>query len=131
MRPLVVISLYLCAWAAFPPAFSGQNPAPADVHGFLKAARRALAHGKPAEAESLARARPAGDAAAAAVLAQIAIRHGRYEEALGLLEPAVAREPAGEAALELALLHLRLGRAQSASRLLNGVYRQAATASDP
>ena len=126
VRPLVVVILYLCAWVAFPPAFAVQDPAPADSQSFLKAARRALARGKPAEAETLARAR-AEDPAAAAILARIAIAHGKYTDAVALLEPAAAREPGGEAALELGLLHHYLGRREAGGRLLNEVYRRGAS----
>jgi tetratricopeptide (TPR) repeat protein len=130
MRPLVVILLYVCAWAAFPPAFADQNPAPADAQAFLKAARRAMAHGQPAEAESLARSRSPADPAAAAVLAQVAIRRGKYDEAMALLDPATVREPAGEAALTLGLLYQQVGRTEAASRLLTEVYRQGASRGD-
>jgi tetratricopeptide (TPR) repeat protein len=125
MRPLVVILLYMCAWVAFPPAYADQNPAPTEAQSFLKAARSAIAHGKIAEAEALARKRPGQDPDAAAVLAQIAMRQGKYEEAQTLLEPAVTRDSNGEAALTLGTLHLELGRSQDGVRLLEGVYRQA------
>src|SRR5688500_2588540 len=92
MRPVVVIFLYMCAWAAFPPAYAGQNSAPSEAATFLSAARRAIAHGELAEAEALARRRPGADPAAAAVLAELAMRRGKYDEAVTLLEPAVARE---------------------------------------
>ena len=131
MRPLVVISLYMCAWATFPPAFARQqNPPPSDAVALLQAARRAIAHGQPAEAESLARGRPSGDPTAAAVLAQVAMRRGKYDEALAVLEPAVAKEPDGEAALTLGLLHQQLGRGQEGARLLTDVHRQASSRND-
>jgi tetratricopeptide (TPR) repeat protein len=72
----------------------------------------------------MARARPAGDPAAAAVLAQVAIVHGRYDEAARLLEPAAVKDPLGDAALELALLQQQLGRTEPAARLLNTLFRQ-------
>src|SRR5688500_9578783 len=109
MRPLVVILLYIWAWTAFPPAYADQNPAPTEAQSFLRAARAAIAHGKVAEAEALARKRPGQDPPAAAVLAQIAIRKGKYDEAQALLEPAVGREANGEAALTLGMLYLELG----------------------
>lgn len=130
IRPLVVILLYVCAWATFPPAFADQNAAPTEAQAFLKAARRAIAHGQTAEAESMARARPGADAAAAAVLGQLAMRRGKHDEALSLLEPAAAHEPDGEAALTLGLLHLHLGRAQAGTRFLAEVYRQTSSRRD-
>ena len=130
MRPLVVILLYMCAWAMFPPAYAGQNSGPSEAATFLSAARRAIAHGEIAEAEALARRRPGADSAAAAVLAELAMRRGKYDEAVALLEPAVAREPAGEAALMLALAHAQLGRGESSDRLLEAVYRDASSRTD-
>ena len=43
---------------------------------FPRAARRAIAHGRATEAEALAKARPANNAAAAAVLGRLAIARG-------------------------------------------------------
>jgi Tfp pilus assembly protein PilF len=131
MRPLVVILLYICAWTAFPPAYADQNPPPSEGQSFLRAARAAIAHGKIAEAESLARKRPGQDPLAASVLAQIAMRQGKYDEARALLEPAVTRESNGEAALTLGVLYVELGRNQDGIRLLDGVYRQVSSGSDP
>ena len=68
---------------------------------FTKAATAAIAHGKRSDAEALARGRGAGDPAAAAILGRLAIDRGQYEDALALLQPAAARSPLGEAALEL------------------------------
>src|SRR5688572_13188250 len=99
MRPLVVIAVYLCAWAMFPPPFATRAPAPTEAKSFLGAARRAIAHGQIADAESLARGRPGQDPSAAAVLAQLAMRRGKYDEAAAILEPVAAREADGEAAL--------------------------------
>jgi tetratricopeptide (TPR) repeat protein len=123
MRLLVAVFLYVCAWATFPPAFADQPPVPTEAQEFLKTARRALAHGEAGQAESMARARPGADPAAAAVLGQLAVRRGKYDEAVTLLEPAAAQEPEGEAALTLGLLHIELGRSQAGSRLLAEVHR--------
>jgi tetratricopeptide (TPR) repeat protein len=130
VRPLVVLILYVGAWAAFSPAFARQDPALAKHQSFVRAARAALAHGRPAEAEALARARPE-DPAAAAILARVAIVQGKYRDATTMLEPAAARDPGGEAALELGLLHQQLGQFEAATRLLGEVYRQAASGTDP
>jgi len=124
LRQVVAILLYLCAWATFPPASSGQNPAAADPQNFAATARRAIARGRSGEAEALARQRPASDPAAAAVLGQLAMARGRYDEATRILEPAATRDPVGEAAFQLGLLNQQLGRAQEATRLLNDVFKQ-------
>jgi tetratricopeptide (TPR) repeat protein len=71
---------------------------------FIQQARRAFARGQYAEAERLAQARPAGDSDAAAVLARVEARRGRYDDALKLLEAGAKTNPSGEAALELGLL---------------------------
>jgi tetratricopeptide (TPR) repeat protein len=122
-RWLVAVLLYLCAWATFPPAYAGQR-SPSDAQSFVAGTRRALARGQVSEAAAAARQRPAGDPAAAAVLAQIAMAEGKHQEAQALLEPAAAKEPAGEAALQLGLLNQQLGRTQIAGRLLNEIFRQ-------
>jgi cellulose synthase operon protein C len=85
---------------------------------FTKSATAAIAHGKRSEAEALARGRGAGDPAAAAILGRLAIDRGQYENALALLQPAAARSPLGEAALELGLLYRQLGRASEAAGAL-------------
>jgi tetratricopeptide (TPR) repeat protein len=130
MRPLVAILLYVCAWATFPPAYADQKAVPTEAQEFLEAARRAIAHGETSEAESMARSRPGADPAAAAVLGQLAIRRGKYDEAVSLLEPAAAQEPDGEAALTLGQLHVQLGRTEAGTRLLTAVYRQNLVRSD-
>src|SRR5688500_5335639 len=127
LRPLTAFLLCICAWATFPPAYAGQNAAPADPKSFAATARRAIARGRSADAEALAKQRAATDGAAAGVLGVLAIARGQYEQARKLLEPAAAREPGSEAALQLGLLHQQLGRATAAERLLDGVYQQGAS----
>ena len=129
LRPCTAFLLYVCAWATFPPAYADQQ-APADPQGFAAVARRAIARGRPAEAEALAKQRPATDGAGAGVLGQLAAARGRYDEAIALLEPAVAREPASEAALQLGLIELQLGRTQQATRHLTDVLQQGASGRD-
>src|SRR5258707_171341 len=94
---------------------------PAD---FGRAAAAAIAHGRRVEAEKMATARGASAPAAAVVLAQLASARGKYREAQAMLEPVVAREPAGEAALELALLYRTIGRSGDAQPILTAVYKQ-------
>jgi tetratricopeptide (TPR) repeat protein len=130
LRPCTAFLLYVCAWATFPPAYADQQ-APSDPQSFAAAARRAIAHGRPAEAEALAKQRPSTDGAAAGVLGQLAASRGRYDEAIALLEPAASREPASEAALQLGLIEQQLGRAQAATRRLTAVMDQGAAGRDP
>src|SRR4029078_8779490 len=74
--------------------------------------------------------RPAGDVDAAAVLGHLAARAGHNDEAVKLLEPAAAKLSDGAAALELGLLHLRLGRIDAGTQLLTTVYQRASTGGD-
>ena len=129
LRPVIVFLLYMCAWATFPPAYARQV-APADGQSFAAVTRRAIARGRAAEAEALAKQRPAGDPAAAAVLGQLAMVRGQYAEATSILEPAATRDPGGEAALQLGLLNQQLGRAQVATRLLTQVLDRGASGTD-
>src|SRR5262245_63184469 len=107
LRPIIVFLLYMCAWATFPPAYARQV-APADGQSFAAVTRRAIARGRAAEAEALAKQRPAGDPAAAAVLGQLAMVRGQYADASSILEPAATRDPGGEAALQVGLLTQQL-----------------------
>jgi tetratricopeptide (TPR) repeat protein len=98
---------------------------------FLQATRRAIAHGQLAEAETLAKARPAGDAEAAAVLARIEATRGQYDAALRGLQAAVATQPGGEASLELGLLlKQQFGRHDEAAPHLNRVLNRSTQAQD-
>jgi cellulose synthase operon protein C len=82
---------------------------------FIQSARRALAEGRAADAESLAKARPANDPEAAAILARLDAARGNYDDARKKLEAAAKLQPAGEAALELGLLLERqYGRSDAA-----------------
>ena len=83
-----------------------------------------MAHGRHADAEAMARQRPAADSDAAAILGTEAARRGLYDEAVATLEPAAQRAPDGEAALTLGLLHVQLGRAAVGAGLLTQVYGQ-------
>jgi tetratricopeptide (TPR) repeat protein len=126
LRPAVVLFLSLCVWTAVTERSHGQQSTGSTLP-FPASAWRAIAHGKPAEAETLARARPADDPAALAVLAHLAIEKGRYEDAIAMLRPAATRQPLSDAALELALLFQMLGRRNEATPLLNVLYRASAT----
>jgi tetratricopeptide (TPR) repeat protein len=131
MRPLVVILLSVC----FGLAGSAVHPSrvysqPTTQASFARTAAAAIAHGKRSEAEQLARSRGSSDPDAAAVLAQLAIERGQYDEAKAQLEPAAARDATGEAALQLALLYKMLGRSADADVILTGILKQAAGTSD-
>jgi tetratricopeptide (TPR) repeat protein len=128
-RLLIVLTLLVCFGMA---GSAVRRPTATMVQGdFGRAAAAAIAHGQRDEAARLANARGASDPAAAVVLAELDIARGKYKEAQALLEPIVAREPAGEAALELALLYRMTGRAGNAQSLLTAVYAQGQRSSDP
>jgi Tfp pilus assembly protein PilF len=128
--PQVRYAVSSAASAIFDP--SAPEAAQSTPLPFPRAARRALAHGRAAEAEALAKARPANDSDAAAVLARIAVSRGQYDEARTALEAIVPQQPTGEAALELGLL-LRghFGRNAVAAEHLNRIVDQAARVQDP
>jgi len=120
-RLATVVFLSLCVWTAVNVPSHGQQSAPLP---FPAGAWRAIAHGKPAEAEALARARPADDPAALAVIAHLAIEKGQYSEAIAGLRPAARRAPLSDAALSLALLQRRLGDTATALQALTVLFRQ-------
>ncbi len=126
MRPLVVVLLAVCLQGSAVPGLQGSA-----AQSFPRNAWTAIAHGKLTEAETAARAQPAGDADAAAILGHLAIRKGQYAEAVKLLETAAAQAPVGEAALELGLVHMRFGRVEAGTRMLEPLFRQGSNASDP
>src|SRR5262245_22967562 len=95
MRPLVAIGLPLCVIAALAAKPQGQPAGNSAGAGWTL-----IGHGQLAEAEALAKGRPANDADAAAILGHLAIRRGRYQEATAILQPAADRHPASEAALQ-------------------------------
>ncbi len=143
-RLLIAVLLIVCVLAAVPRfravTFSTvrtlfgpgtSQAAQATPATFLQAARRAIARGRPAEAEALAKARPATDSDAAAVLARIAIATGKYDDARRMLEPAAGAQPTGEAALELGLLLRRqLGQLDAGVQHLTRVYQRGAQVQD-
>jgi len=128
IRPLVVMLLAVCLGASESSRPLAQQATPSQP--FPISAWTAIARGQLEDAESQAKARPGDDPEAAAILAHLAIRKGQYDEALTLLEPAAAQAPLSSAALELGLLHQRLGRTEAASKLLFTLFRQGARASD-
>ncbi len=127
LRPLAVILLGVCLALTDGSRTSAQSEQP---QPFPRSAWAAVAHGSLNEAESLARARPADDPEAAAVLGHLAVRKGHYDEAVKILEPAAAKAPLSTAALELGLLHQKLGRNDAAAPLLEVLMGRASTAGD-
>jgi len=120
-RPAIVLFASLCVWTAVTGPSHGQQAAAVPVP-FPASAWRAIAHGKPTEAEALAKTRSADDPAAIAVLAHLAIDRGRYSEAIAMLQPAANRAPLSDAALELGLVFQNLGRTGEASQLLTVLF---------
>ncbi len=98
---------------------------------FRQAATRALAQGRRAEAEGLARARGAGDAAGAAVLARLAADRGQYDEALAWLQVTGRTAPLSDAALQLGILLRRLGRVKEADQALAPLAASGRAATTP
>lgn len=94
---------------------------------FVADATLRIGRGEIDEAVRLAGVRGSGDPDAAAILAHVDMRHGRFAEAEARLGPAVARSPLGEAALELGRLYQLTGRRDDASRLLRPLVDAAAS----
>ena len=112
VRPIVVIFLAVCLAATDSSRTSAQQSE--QQQPFPRGAWAAIAHGTIDEAESLAKPRAAEDPEAAAVLGYLAIRRGQYDEAVRILQPAASKAPLSTAALELGLLHQKLGRTAAA-----------------
>ncbi len=130
---LAVPSIRAGVWATAGAVFGAEasHAAVQTPETFIQQARRALARGRVTQAEALAKARPAGDPDAAAVLARVESTRGRYDEARRLLEAAAAANPSGEAALELGLLlQQQFGRVDTAADHLNRVLARGLQAPD-
>jgi len=108
LRPAAIIGVLLMAAATTPAA---QAPAPP-----ADAAARAYRDGRFDEVESLLK--NATDPRAFALRARAAVARGRYEEAARLLEKPAAAAPTSDAALELGLLHLKMGRREPSRQVL-------------
>ncbi len=127
-RLLAVLVLAVCFASTGSSVRGAQGGASQEDVG--RAAAAAIAHGKRADAERMATARGAADPAAAIVLARVAAHQGKYKEAIALLEPIAARDPGGNAALELGLLYEDVVRGTDAATLMNAVFRQSNGGSD-
>ena len=107
------------------PSAQPADPALAQEDKFHREATRALALGHFDEAERLAASRDAGDPSAVALRAQVAIAQGRYSEAEEQLTPVATANRESDAALQLGLLLLRLGRRGEAANFLTPVLNGA------
>jgi tetratricopeptide (TPR) repeat protein len=138
-RLLVLTILCGCALAAVPSvrarvtsALGSSQAAQQAPESYIQSARRLLAHGQSDEAEAAAKARPAADSDAAAILARIEASRGKHDVALKMLEAAASAQPTGEAALELGLLLRRqYGKSDAAAQHFTRVLNRAGQAQDP
>ena len=96
----------------------------------LASANVAINEGRYEEVATLTAQLDAQDPAVVAVRARALIARGRYDEAIAALQPAAARAPASEAALELGLLQQMLSRPE-ARDVLTRVASRALSATDP
>src|SRR5919106_4271025 len=87
-----------------------------------------LVFGPPGHAQSSAAAR---EEAAVVARAQALIATGEYAQAETVLQPAATERPSGDAALELGLLQLMLGRRAEGRRALQLVLLSEANATTP
>jgi tetratricopeptide (TPR) repeat protein len=127
MRGRRLVSV-LCCLAGIAPASAQSVPASVTAHpsAAWHLAERALAHGQLADAAAIADSLPADDPSGAVIRARIALRRGDFDAAERLLAPAVARQPDGEAALELGLLDTARGRRPAAVSRLMSVFEAGA-----
>ncbi|MGE5813963.1 MAG: tetratricopeptide repeat protein, partial [Acidobacteriota bacterium] len=134
---IVVATLLLCAAgpgrsiAQVPSSVPGPARESETGHeDWLRQATTLIAHGKVDDAAAAAHQRSADDPAARVMLARLALRQARRADAEQLLKPVADQDPAGEAALELALLYRATGREEAAAPLLDAVTSSAAEAQD-
>jgi tetratricopeptide (TPR) repeat protein len=114
---LIVLSVVSGAAQSRPPAESSP----------LEAAANALAQGRFDQVDSLLKG--SSDTRGVVLRARADIERGRYAEAEKVLTPLAASAPGSDAALELGLLHHRLGRRTAANRALQGVLARVDPAS--
>jgi len=108
----VVVVLATTFWSS-----SAQSGAAQSVVQARAAAERALLSGRHEDVEQLA-ASHAADPALVVLRGRALIARGDYAAAEKVLTPAAASSPAGDAALELGLLHLALGRRSEGRRAM-------------
>src|SRR5688572_1225598 len=107
-----VVGVMATTW----PATSAQSSAASGAQASRVAAERALLGGRHDEVERLAA--NATDPVLVTLRAKALIARGEYAKAESLLAGAAAADPAGDAALELGLLQLYLGRRSEGRRAL-------------
>ena len=95
----------------------------------LASARVAINEGRYDEVPTLTAQLDGQDPAVVAVRARAMIERGRYDEAIAALQPAAARAPSSEAALELGLLQHMLSRPEGRDTLTR-VASRARSATD-
>ncbi len=132
-RPVsCALGVVLCLLAAA--AVAAQAPAPESDTPALRsarlAARKAFNQGKFDQLETAARPF-VRDPRIAALRARAEIARGRYAEAEKLLQPVAAADPGSDAAVELGLLQIRLGRRDEAGTTLDGVLTAIAEVESP
>jgi len=99
---------------------TAQTPSqPARPQTPIELALRAINEGRYDEVEAMLKADTS--ARAPAIRAQAAIARGRYADAEALLKAPAAAAPTGEAALQLGLLQMMLGRREDGQRVLRRV----------
>jgi len=124
---LLVASLAIFALPSFGTA-QGPRRTPA-LLAPLQLANKALVEGKYDDIDAITDKLDPRDPNVVAVRARAAIARGRYAQAEAALRAVVGRAPTSEAALELGLLQLMLGRPDAAA-ILDKVSLQAETSDD-
>jgi cellulose synthase operon protein C len=121
----MTVSIQRCGWACVVAAVlattfsasSAQSSAAQSAVQARAAAERALMSGRYADVEQLTAAHPT-DEVLIVFRARALIARGEYAAAEKVLTPAAATSPAGDAALELGLLQLSLGRRSEGRRAM-------------
>ena len=130
VRPLVALLLSLCVWTVFTAPSHGQQTTATTLQRFPPVRGRRSRTGNRRRRRALARARPADDPAAVAVLAHITMSN-----AAATTRPSRRCSPPPPALRSVmprsssALLQQRLGRTDDASPVLNVIYRAVARGS--
>ena len=123
MKTVSIVREFVCACALLAACDSGLAAAQTLRADPLEPAIKALNEGKYDDVASLVRS--STDRRAVALRAQADVARGRYAEAQKLLTPAAQVSPGGDAALDLGLLHLYLGRRAEGRRMLQAVMDRA------
>ena len=120
-----MVLLVVCAVQSAGSAIHAQTRyTQAQEQRFHEQATAAIAHGRYDEAEALAATREDDDPAAVALRARLLVQRGEYPDAEVLLTAVADASPASAAGLELGLLLLRTGRADTAVTYLQAVINR-------